>query len=104
VIVYDDEIATGGSIVTLCRLLVENGIEEIIVVCTHGLLVGNAVERLRSISEIKEIVTTDTVPIPPEKRLDHMAVISVAPVFGEAIRRNYARQSIGDLFAFWDSE
>jgi ribose-phosphate pyrophosphokinase len=104
VIIYDDEIATGGSIVTLCELLVENGIEEILVVCTHGLLIGDAIARIGAIPEIKEIVTTDTVPIPPEKRLDRMVVLSVAPIFGEAIRRNYARQSIGDLFAFWENE
>jgi phosphoribosylpyrophosphate synthetase len=44
------------------------------------------------------------VPVSPEKRHQKLSVLSVAPVFGEAIRRNYTRQSIGDLFAFWDSE
>jgi ribose-phosphate pyrophosphokinase len=104
VIIYDDEIATGGSIVTLCELLVGHGIEEIILVCTHGLLIGSAIPRLAAIPQIKEIVTTDTVPIPQEKRLPNLVVLSVAPVFGEAILRNYFRQSIGDLFAFWESE
>jgi ribose-phosphate pyrophosphokinase len=104
VLIYDDEIATGGSIVTLCKLLVQNGIEEIYVICTHGLFIGNALQRISAIPQIKEVVTTDTVPIPPEKRLENLVVLSVAPVFGEAIRRNYARQSIGDLFAFWERE
>jgi ribose-phosphate pyrophosphokinase len=104
VIIYDDEIATGGSILHFCKLLVDNGIDDIIVVCTHGLLIGNAVSRLDAIPQIKEIVTTDTVPVPQEKRVDKMVVLSSAPVFGEAIMRNYLRQSIGDLFAFWESE
>ena len=104
VIIYDDEIATGGSIVTLCELLVEHGIKEIFIVCTHGLFIGDAVGRLRAIPQIREIVMTDTVPFPPEKKLDNMVILSVAPIFGEAIRRNYTRQSIGDLFAFWENE
>jgi ribose-phosphate pyrophosphokinase len=104
VIIYDDEIATGGSIATLCQLLVKNGIEEIIVVCTHGLFIGRALERVSEIPQIREIVTTDTVPIASEKRLKNMEILSVAPVFGEAIKRNYERQSIGDLFAFWENE
>ncbi len=104
VIIYDDEIATGGSIVTLCELLIEHGIEEIFVICTHGLFIGRALERMAAIPQIREIVTTDTVPIPPEKRLPNMVILSVASVFGEALRRNYTRQSIGDLFAFWENE
>lgn len=100
-ITYDDEIATGGSTVELCQRLIKNGIEEIIVVCTHGLFTERAPERLAAISQIREIITTDTVPIPRRKRLPNMTVLSVAPVFGEAIRRNYLHQSIGDLFAFW---
>ncbi len=104
VLIYDDEIATGGSVIELSNLLVRNGIEEIIIICTHGLFIGNAISRLATIPQIKEIVTTDTVPIPVDKRPKNMTVISVAPVFAEAIRRNYFRQSIGDLFAFWDDQ
>lgn len=104
VLIYDDEIATGGSVVELCKKMVSAGIEEILIVCTHGLFIGNALAHLSKIPQVKEIVTTDTVPIPPEKRLPNMVVISVAPVFAEAIRRNYFRQSIGDLFAFWEEQ
>jgi ribose-phosphate pyrophosphokinase len=103
-IIYDDEIATGGSIVTLSELLVQSGIEEIYIVCTHGLFIGHALERIAAIPQIRRVVTTDTVPIPQEKRLPNMVVLSVAPIFGEAILRNYTRQSIGDLFAFWELE
>jgi len=99
-LVYDDEIATGGSTSAMCHLLIESGIREIIIICTHGLFVGPARERLTAIPQITEIVTTDTVPLAPKNRLPNMTVLSVAPVFGEAIRRNLLRESIGDLFAF----
>jgi len=99
-IIYDDEIATGGSIIELSQRLIANGVTEIILVCTHGLFSNGAMGRLAAIPQITEIVTTDTVPIPPEKRLPHVTVLPVAPVFGEAVWRNYSRQSIGNLFAF----
>lgn len=105
-IVYDDEIATGGSIVTLCQFLVEAGIEQISAVCTHGVFTGQAAERLRSVPEITEIITTNTVPIPDETRalLPNLTVLSVAGVFAEAIRRNYNRESISSLFVFGEDE
>jgi ribose-phosphate pyrophosphokinase len=101
-LVYDDEIATGGTIVELTRLLVEQGIEEIWLACTHGVFVRDSLERLAAIPQITEIVTTDTVYIPPEKQQSKLHILSVAQIFGEAIRRNYLRQSIGGLFVFGD--
>jgi ribose-phosphate pyrophosphokinase len=104
-LIYDDEIATGGSIVEISRHLIERGIKEIWVVCTHGVFVHGGLDRLAAIPEITEIVTTDTVYIPPEQRSPKLKVVSVAPVFGEAIRLNYIGQSISTLFAFGeDSE
>jgi ribose-phosphate pyrophosphokinase len=100
-IFYDDEIATGGTVAELCYSLVESGIEEITVMCTHGLFLGKAVERLTSIPQIREVVTTDTVVRSPERCPPNLSVISTAPVFGAAIRQNYLRESIGDLFSFW---
>lgn len=102
--IYDDEIATGGTVVEVCRKLVNNGIEEIYLVCTHGLFINNAVQRIFSIPQVREIVTTDTVPITPEKHHPRLRVLSVAPIFGEALLRNFSRQSIGDLFAFWEDK
>jgi ribose-phosphate pyrophosphokinase len=103
-IIYDDEIATGGSVVELSRILIEGGIEEIWVSCTHGVFTANAFERLAGIPQITEIVSTDTVYIPEEKRPKNLHVLSVGPIFGEAIRRNYARMSIGGLFDFGQDE
>ncbi|HEU0163730.1 MAG TPA: ribose-phosphate pyrophosphokinase, partial [Thermomicrobiales bacterium] len=68
-IVLDDEIATGGSILQLIESLRERDVHKISVACTHGLFTGKAIERLRDATEIDEIVTTNTVPIPQEKRL-----------------------------------
>jgi ribose-phosphate pyrophosphokinase len=99
-LVYDDEIATGGTILEISKHLLEEGIQEIWLACTHGVFVRNALERFVEIPEITEIVTTDTVPLPPEKRHKKLIVLSVAQVFAEAIRRNYHRQSIGDLFVY----
>ena len=99
-IIYDDEIATGGSMLELSRLLIKHGIEEIWVAGTHGVFVRGGLEKLAALPQITEIVTTDTVYIPPEKRHPKLHIFSVAPIFGDAIRRNYLRESIGDLFIF----
>jgi ribose-phosphate pyrophosphokinase len=99
-LIYDDEIATGASVVELSEVLVDNGVGEIWAVCTHGVFVGGALANLATVPEITEIVTTDTVYIAPEKRLPNLTILSVASVFGEAIRRNYLRMSIEGLFVF----
>jgi ribose-phosphate pyrophosphokinase len=99
-IIYDDEIATGGSVLEMTRILVEQGIEEIIVTCTHGVFARDALDRLTAIPQISAIVTTDTVPHPTEKNHPKLHTLSVASIFGDAIRCNYMRQSIGDLFVY----
>lgn len=99
-LIYDDEIATGSSVVEMCLLLIKHGIQEISVVCTHGVFVPGALKKLSNISQITEIVTTDTVFIPKKKRIPMPSVLSVGPIFGEAIRRNYYRQSIESLFVY----
>jgi ribose-phosphate pyrophosphokinase len=101
-IIYDDEIATGTSAIEMSDLLVGHGIEEITVVCTHGVFVRDALERISSKAEIIEIVTSDTVRIPEERRTSKLTVLGVAHLFGEAIRRNYRRQSIDGLFVYGD--
>jgi ribose-phosphate pyrophosphokinase len=99
-LVHDDEIATGGTVVELCRLLVDQGIEEISLIITHGLFLGSALQRLAEIPQILEIVTTDTVPLLAERMVPYMTVLSTAPVFAGAIRQNKNRRSIGELFDF----
>lgn len=97
-LVYDDEIATGGTMAELCGLLVQSGIKKISLICTHGLFLGKALERFDAIPEIQEIITTDTVKLPPEKKRPTIKVLSVADVFCEAIKNNYLHRSIGEIF------
>lgn len=99
-LIYDDEIATGSSVVEMCKVLIQHSVEEITVVCTHGVFVRGALERLAMVPEITEIVTTDTVNVPEEKQKANLKVLSVAPIFGEAIKRNYLRESIDGLFVY----
>lgn len=99
-LIYDDEIATGGSIHELCRVLIDEGIEEMLVICTHGVFTRGGLERLADIPQISEIITTDTVHIPPEKRHPKLRILSVAPIFADAIRHNLYHESLNDLFVF----
>lgn len=97
-LVFDDEIATGGTIIEISRALVDAGLKEITVICTHGLFLGKAIEGIEAIPEITEVIATDTVPLPPEKHFPKLTTLSVGPVFGGAIEHNYLRRSIGELF------
>jgi ribose-phosphate pyrophosphokinase len=99
-LVYDDEIATGGSIDELSRVLIDEGVEDILVTCTHGVFTRGGLERLANIPQISEIITTDTVYIPPEKRHPKLKILSVAPIFADAIRHNLYHQSLNDLFVY----
>lgn len=101
-VVYDDEIVTGTTVLELCKMLVQYGIGEILVICTHGMFAGTALETLCSFPQITHIVTTDTVPIAESRKDPKLEILSVAPVFAEAIWRNATRQSIGNLFTFHD--
>jgi ribose-phosphate pyrophosphokinase len=99
VIVLDDEIVNAGTLVELLRRLRERRVGRITVACTHGLFTGPAVERLRAQPDVEAVVTTDTVPLAPEKRLPRVTVLSVAPLLAEAIRRIHEGESVSALFA-----
>jgi ribose-phosphate pyrophosphokinase len=97
-IVYDDIISTGGSITEIIDALLEHGARpEITVACTHAVFAGPAVERLAR-PEIAELIVTDTIPLPPEKRLPKTIVLSVAFLFAEAIKRIWTDDSVSSLF------
>ncbi len=93
VILIDDEIDTAGSITQAAELCIACGAREVYAACTHPVLSGPAVERL-ALSPIKEIVVTDTIPLPPQKRLDKITVLSVAPLLGESIQRIHTGASV----------
>lgn len=98
-IIIEDMITTGGSIIQAVDALLAHGCEpQIYIAATHGIFAKNAVERLCSRPEIAEIVITDSVPLPPEKRHEKIKVLSVASLFGEAIHRANNDLSITSLF------
>jgi len=99
VVVLDDEIATGGSIIELLRKLRDEQVRQISLACTHGLFTGPAIERLKQEPDILEIVTTNTVPLPPEKQLPNIVNRSVSPLFAEAVHRIHLGESISSLFS-----
>jgi ribose-phosphate pyrophosphokinase len=103
-LIFDDEIATGSTVINLIDILHTAGIEEIALICTHGVFTGDCLQKLAAIPLVTEIVTTNTVPIPVENRPPHLTILSVGDIFGEAILRNYSRQSIGDLFSFSEDQ
>jgi ribose-phosphate pyrophosphokinase len=97
-IILDDEIANGSTVIEIIERLRERSVQRISVVCTHGLFTHHAIERLAS-ADVEEIVTTNSVPIPPEKRLPNMTILSVAPLFAEIIQRIHNGESVSSLFA-----
>ena len=101
VLLVDDEIANAGTIVEAMRVLRAKDVRRVTILGTHGLFTGPAVERLNAIEEIEEIVVTDTVPLPAERRPARLKVLSVARIFGEVIRCNVLGKSVGALFEFW---
>jgi len=99
-ILVDDEIAAGTSMIEALKLLRSQGMTQATLVCTHGIFCGPAVQNLAAIPDIKAIVTTNTVPIPLEKRIKGMEVLSVAPLFAEAIRRIHEGETMQPLFDY----
>jgi ribose-phosphate pyrophosphokinase len=97
-LIVDDEIDTAGSLVGVVRTLLERGAREVYACCTHPIFSGPAIHRIAE-SRVREVVVTDTVPVPPDKRIDKITVLPIAPLLGEAIRRIHTGQSVGAMFA-----
>lgn len=98
-LIFDDEVSTAGTLVEAANILKEYGAKEIYAGATHGVLVGPAIERIKN-SPIKELVVTNTIPIEPEKMIDKIKVVSIAPLFAEAIKRINESNPLGDLFEY----
>ena len=96
-VIFDDEIDTAGSMMEAANILEKFGAKEIYAGCTHGVLSGPAIERIKN-SPLKELVITNTIPLPKEKQIPQIKVLSIAPLFAEAIRRLHEHEPMGDLF------
>lgn len=96
-ILIDDEIDTAGSMTQAADTIQQNGATEIYAACVHGVLSGPAIERLKK-SPIKELVLTDTIPLPKEKEISKIKILSVARLMGECIMRVHTGASVGAMF------
>jgi ribose-phosphate pyrophosphokinase len=98
VIVLDDEIAKGSTVLELLDRLRELKVGSIRVACTHGLFASDALQRIGGADDVLEIVCTNTVPIPVAKRVPKLRVLSIAPALAEAMRRIHNGESVSALF------
>ena len=96
-VIVDDLISTGGTLVGVSQALRAEGATSVRVLATHGVLAGDAVEKLVN-SHLEEIVITDSIPLPPDKQHPKIKVLSVAPLLAEAIRRVHEDRSVSELF------
>ncbi|GAB4491016.1 MAG: ribose-phosphate pyrophosphokinase [Anaerolineales bacterium] len=100
VVLVDDEIDTGGSIVQAVNLVKEYGARDVYVICVHPIFSASAAERLAALP-VKQFITTDTVPIPPEKAAllgERLKILSVSSLLGEVILRAHEGRSVGEMF------
>jgi ribose-phosphate pyrophosphokinase len=97
VVIFDDMIATAGSVVGAANVAKRHGAREIYVCATHGVLCGQAIERLRE-APIRQVVVTDSIPVPPSKQLPNLTVLSVSRLLADAIERIHYDRSVSELF------
>ncbi|MCF7802239.1 MAG: ribose-phosphate pyrophosphokinase [Candidatus Marinimicrobia bacterium] len=99
VLIMDDMVDTAGTLVAAARTAKENGALSVMAACTHAVLSGPAIERVQN-SPVEKLIVSDTIQIPREKVFEKLEMVSVAPVFGEAILRIHNEESISSLFNF----
>lgn len=102
VVIVDDEIDTAGSITHAAQVCLERGATEVYATCTHPVLSGPAIARLKA-SRIKEVVVSNTIAVPPERWFDRLTILSVAPLLGEAIQRIHAGTSVAQAYRAADA-
>jgi ribose-phosphate pyrophosphokinase len=96
-VVIDDMIDTGGTILKAAEVLFDRGAADVVVAATHGILSGNAVERFEK-SDVREVVVTDTLPIPADRRFDKLTVLPIAPLIARAIGQVFEDGSVTSMF------
>ncbi|MCU1592495.1 MAG: ribose-phosphate pyrophosphokinae [Frankiales bacterium] len=96
-ILVDDMIDTGGTITKAADLLFDNGAADVVILATHGVLSGPAIDRLKN-SRATEVVVTNSLPIEDDRRFDGLTVLSIAPLIARAIREVFEDGSVTSLF------
>lgn len=96
-VLIDDMIDTAGTVASAAALLVERGATDVYVMATHGLLSGPAVDRLKN-APIREVVVTDTIPVPPDKVWDSLRVLSIAQTVADALDAVFEDTSVSEIF------
>jgi ribose-phosphate pyrophosphokinase len=97
VVIVDDEVDTGGTVANSVEIVREHGAHDVYICFAHAILSPPAVERLAAL-DVKEIITTNSIPCPIDKGLSNMTVLSVAPLLGKVIRRVHEGRSVGEIF------
>lgn len=100
-IMIDDMIDTGGTICRGAEALKKAGAKEVYAACTHGIFSGSAIENLK-LSPVKEVVVTNTIPVPIEKFIDKISVLSVGPIFASTIGTVFENKSVSEIFGGTD--
>jgi ribose-phosphate pyrophosphokinase len=96
-VLIDDIIDTAGTIVSGAEILMSRGAERVTAAATHGIFSGPAIDRLKN-APIGEVVVTNTLPLPEEKRLDKIVVLSIAGILADAIRAVFEDTSVSEIF------
>lgn len=96
-LLVDDMIDTAGTVTSAAKLLVERGASDVFIAATHGVLSGPAVDRLKN-APVRQVVVTNTLPIPDDKRFDNLVVLSIAPIVAEALDAVFEDTSVSEIF------
>ena len=90
-------IDTAGTVVSAAELLMSRGAASVSILATHGLLSGPAIDRLKN-APIREVVVTNSLPVPSEKHFDHLTVLTIAPIVADALAAVFEERSVSELF------
>jgi ribose-phosphate pyrophosphokinase len=96
-VLVDDMIDTAGTVTSAANLLVERGASEVFIAATHGVLSGPAIDRLKN-APVREVVVTNTLPIPDDKRFDNLQILSIAPIVAQVLDAVFEDRSVSEIF------
>jgi ribose-phosphate pyrophosphokinase len=96
-LIVDDIVDTGGTLAKVAEAIKDAGAREVLASCSHGVLSGNAIERI-AMSSLSKLLITDSIPLAPEKRIDKIVQLSIAELMAKAIKNIHEESSVTSLF------